>query len=96
MIRENRYLIFKLSDVETALTYKEKLMLKTLAQTVDDSRKASGKIPLECVVVESDWPEYEPTWDAIERRVDAKPGTQNLLNKNGQGHDFSDTGCYND
>lgn len=24
---------------------------------------------MDCVVVESDWPEYEPTWRAIEARV---------------------------
>lgn len=24
---------------------------------------------MECVIVESDWPEYEPTWKAIEARV---------------------------
>ena len=28
-----------------------------------------GRPPLGCVVVESDWPEYEPTWRAIEARA---------------------------
>lgn len=74
MIRENRYLVFKLKDVKAALNVDDHLLLDHLFRIVSYYRIREGKDPLECVVVESDWPEYEPTWKAIEDRVDgAKP-----------------------
>lgn len=70
MIRECRYLVFKLKDAQAALTQDERGLLNHLAGKVDDYRLGEGKRPLVCAVVESDWPEYEPTWQAIEQRVD--------------------------
>lgn len=70
MIREYRYMVFKLKDIKAALTQDERGILKHLMGKVHDYRLGEGKAPLECVVVESDWPEYEPTWNAIEKRVD--------------------------
>lgn len=70
MIREYRYMVFKLKDIKAALTQDERGILKHLAGKVHDYRLGEGKAPLECVVVESDWPEYEPTWNAIEKRVE--------------------------
>ena len=67
--REERYLIFKLSDVEEHFTPREKQQLARLVEVQRVGREEAGKAPLECVVVESDWPEYEPTWKAIEARV---------------------------
>lgn len=67
--REERYLVFKLSDVEEHFTPGEKQQLARLAEVQRVGRSESGKPLLECVVVESDWPEYEPTWKAIETRV---------------------------
>lgn len=63
--REERYIVVKIKD----------------AQTIDSNDPFNGEhalrdflkqwhIPIrEAVVVEKDWPEYEPTWAAIERRV---------------------------
>ncbi len=70
MFRENRYIVFKKKDVQAALSRDESATLRRLVQKVDRHRLDNGKVPLVCVVVESDWPEYEPTWQAIERRVD--------------------------
>ena len=67
--REERYLVFKLADVEKDFFPSEISQLLRLYETQQSMRKQSGKPPLECVVVESDWPEYEPTWRAIEARV---------------------------
>lgn len=67
--REERYLIFKLSDVEDHFTPSERQQLARLAEVQRVGRSESGKPLLECVVVEADWPEYEPTWNAIETRV---------------------------
>lgn len=77
MIREIRYEVLKVKDIEGALTETERLILASLSTRVANYRKERGKEPLECVVVESDWPEYKRTWDAIESRVD----TEYLYNK---------------
>ena len=67
--REERYIVFKLSDVEEHFTPGEKQQLARLVEVQRAGREEAGKPPLECVVVEADWPEYEPTWRAIEARV---------------------------
>ena len=67
--REERYLVFKISDVIEHLTTTEALHLARLYEIQRVGRKEAGKSELECVVVEKDWPEYEPTWKAIEARV---------------------------
>ena len=67
--REKRYLVFKLSDVEEHFTPGEKQQLARLVEVQRVGREEAGKAPLECVVVESGWPEYEPTWNAIEARM---------------------------
>jgi len=79
--REYRYMVFKLKDVRAALSRDERALLKHLAGKVHDYRLGEGKAPLECVVVESDWPEYEPTWQAIEQRMDETPNW--IMNCNG-------------
>ena len=67
--REDRYIVFKLADVEKDFFPSEISQLLELYETQQSMRKLNGKPPLDCVVVESDWPEYEPTWKAIEARV---------------------------
>ena len=67
--REERYIVFKLSDVEEHFTPGERQQLARLAEVQRVGRSEAGKPPLECVVVEADWPEYEPTWKVIEARV---------------------------
>ena len=67
--REERYIVFKLADVEKDFFPSEISQLLRLYETQQSMRKQSGKPPLDCVVVEKDWPEYEPTWKAIEARV---------------------------
>jgi hypothetical protein len=69
--REFRYLVMKFKDVNKYLTDSEKEILLTLTKRVAEGRCDDGKMPLDCVVVESDWPEYEPTWAAIEQRMKA-------------------------
>ncbi len=64
--REKRYIVFKLSDLGNSLKGDE---IRRLAEEYAEQRSLKGKPPLECVIVEADWPEYEPTWKAIEDRV---------------------------
>ena len=57
--REERYVVFKLRDlVET-----EKDAVLRLANSINAQE-------IECVIVESDWPNYEHTWQTIERVSD--------------------------
>jgi hypothetical protein len=75
MQREDRYIVIKKSDIESAiqsndLTKQEAWNLKIIARFVGHSRERRGQKPLQCVVVESDWPEYEPVWNMIAARVD--------------------------
>lgn len=67
--REARYAVLKSADVMQCLTVKELIELRRIQAKVEEHRAEIGKPPLECVVVESDWPEYAPTWKAIEARV---------------------------
>ena len=76
--REERYLVFKLSDVEEHFTPGERQQLARLAEVQREGRSEGGKPLLECVVVESDWPEYEPTWQAIEARVTGAQPTPSI------------------
>lgn len=68
--REQRYIVIKLSDLRASEISGDDLQaLNRVCQSVANNREQTGKQPLRCVVVESDWPEYEPTWQAIEQRV---------------------------
>jgi hypothetical protein len=67
--RERRYLVVKLKDAAAYLSPDERDQLERLAAKCGLARIDAGKPPLECVVVESDWPEYEPTWRAIQQRM---------------------------
>lgn len=66
--RESRYIVLKLNDVEQ-LNQTHRQRLRDICQEIDAIRDARDADPLECVVVESDWPEYYPTWYAIEART---------------------------
>lgn len=68
--RENRYMVLKATDLQAAgLSDSELDQLQAICAKVDQYRANAGKPDLVCAVVEKDWPEYEPTWKAIEQRV---------------------------
>ena len=69
--REERYIVFKVSDLGNSLKGDA---IRKLAEEYVEQRKLKGKEPLKCIVVEADWPEYEPTWKAIEARVTSAQG----------------------
>jgi len=72
--REQRYYVFKASDIERYCGHAEAVKFAFQAAIVDQKRAEDGRPPMSCVVVESDWPEYEPTWRAIEDRVAREKG----------------------
>jgi len=73
---ENRYLVLKRSDIEKHISLEAQLTLGHVAQAIEHHRHDEGRKPLKCVVIESDWPEYESTLSALETRVDAETATK--------------------
>lgn len=70
MKRELRYIVVKINDANKYLSPAERDTLERLSAKCALGRIDDGKRLLECVCVESDWPEYEPTWAAIAARMD--------------------------
>ena len=81
MERENRYLVIKRSDLEATKSKVTAAEFETFCHVCEmvEATRIVGlkKLALVCVVVEHDWPEYEPTWKAISERVDARTAEQN-------------------
>ena len=71
-VREWRYIVIKAKDMQAYLSDEEQRELNVLLLKISMGRNAAGKLPVEAVVVEHDWPEYEPTWAAIEARCAAE------------------------
>lgn len=75
MEREDRYIVIKRSDLKAAQAAGDVSPIDVVALNyVEDSanriRLERNKMPLKCVVVESDWPEYEHVWELIRMRVE--------------------------
>lgn len=65
--REDRYIVIKRNDLK-------KVPVSYRSSLVDPMFSLLSHLPhRECLVVESDWPEYEPVWRMIERRVSGLP-----------------------
>ncbi|MFP5500734.1 MAG: hypothetical protein ACLGJE_31735 [Gammaproteobacteria bacterium] len=60
--REERYIVVKLKHLVG-------LQVAPLRNFLRENRVPA----LSCVVVESDWPEFEPVWQLIERRMTGQP-----------------------
>ena len=71
--RENRYFVLKFKDIHSILDESEHQALHEICNKIELHRLKNDRGALECVVVESDWPEYEPTWKAIEERCSGEP-----------------------
>ena len=66
--KETRYVVAKMKDVKECLTVAEKQELGRLIEKCGQNYSKRNSIPLMCVVVESDWPEYDKVWSMIEDR----------------------------
>lgn len=66
---ENRYIVLKLKDVKALPAYGLN-QLDVVCHEVDAVRGKRGTEPLECLVIEKDWPEYEPALAMLSARVD--------------------------
>ena len=77
--RENRYIVFKIADIEKHLSEEQRQALCDAESTINFHRQQEGRGLLITATVESDWPEYEPTWQAIEQRVTGNDICNNCL-----------------
>lgn len=71
--RERRYLVIKRKDMEIAeatLTQEAMDYFTAVCKIIENVRAAREKQPLKCVVIESDWPEYEIVWNLLQLRMD--------------------------
>jgi len=68
-VRENRYVIFKSTDIQRYLTTEDKHLLLLLDNKISKGRCDDNRPQLNAVVVEEDWPEYEKVWQMIEDGV---------------------------
>jgi len=66
--REDRYMVIKYNDAQH-LSLTDNAHLSRIGKRLERFRAEHRKPPLHCVVVESDWPEYEPVFKMIEARV---------------------------
>lgn len=67
---EQRYTVIKHKDAHRILTTTEQLILMEITKKVQEHRVYRGKADLECLVIERDWPEYQPAEDALKSRVE--------------------------
>jgi hypothetical protein len=72
--RERRFVVLKNKDIAKYLGNADIAALDRVCKKINEGRFRDGRSEMDAVVVESDWPEYEPTWKAIERRMDLKEG----------------------
>lgn len=71
--REHRYFVIKLSDVEK-LQLGAREIVEANMESADFYMSEHGAQNRQCLVIESDWPEYEVVWKMIENRTNgAKP-----------------------
>lgn len=66
--REERYVVFKRKDINR-LSKEHAAEFSRILSKLFDLQIQLEMPKREYVVVESDWPEYEPTWRAIEKRA---------------------------
>lgn len=82
--KEERYYVFKISDIENNAPKHVSDNFKRLAGEYYFLRESLGKNPLECVVVESDWPMYNKVWKWIEKWVASQKGRQVKPHRSGR------------
>ena len=70
MIRENRYIVLKKTDLEKIFDIVEFHGFQNMMDTMNLEMMERGIKERNYVVVEDDWPEYEKVWKMIEDRVD--------------------------
>jgi hypothetical protein len=71
-LREDRYIVIKRSDLDKMSPLDRDVALSNL-EHVAALLFVWNAPERKCLVIESDWPEYEPAWQMIERRMAGQP-----------------------
>lgn len=74
VVREPRYAVFKITDMQKYLTPGEISILFDIGAKIAAGRSKDLRQPFNAVVVEQDWPEFEMVWASIERRTTVTEG----------------------
>ena len=61
--REERYIVIKIKRLSDDPYARERI--------VERIKNEAGGAVVDCLVIEADWPEYEPTWNSIQSRAEA-------------------------
>jgi len=70
--REDRYNVIKYTDLDK-LSHAERRAVSGFLRRIHESVLREGAPARSFLVIESDWPEYEPVWQMIERRMTGQP-----------------------
>lgn len=70
--REDRYIVIKRSDMEN-LPIDQRRNFAGPCRALHEQMFIAGAPARSFLVIESDWPEYEPVWQMIERRMAGQP-----------------------
>lgn len=65
---EDRYIVLKRTDLKGLLA-QEEYELHCILRKVRLAREARGAGPLQCVVIEKDWPEYDEVTEMLYNRI---------------------------
>lgn len=71
-LREDRYIVIKRSDMEK-LPIDQRRNFAGRCRALHEQMFIAGAPARSFLVIESDWPEYEPVWQMIERRMAGQP-----------------------
>lgn len=74
---EQRYIVIKYKDINRYLMSIQIASLFDWCNRITKGRVCEGKKEIDCIVIEKDWPEYEPVLAMLSARVDSetKPTT---------------------
>lgn len=75
---EPRYMVLKMSDMDKYLTEMHKANVTEAICLINLCRKKDNKNPLGALVIEHDWPEYEPAKKLLEERIMAESWQQKV------------------
>jgi hypothetical protein len=71
--REERYVVLKKSDFTGPEGQARLTDALAMAKGVTFARSIMGQPERKFLVIESDWPEFDPIWEEIQRRMEDKP-----------------------
>jgi hypothetical protein len=79
---ENRYLVLKRKEIEQ-LSESSKIQLLVITKEIEQLRRDNNKQPLDCIVIESDWPEYSAAKTVLLSRIryEAHAEAEHILKK---------------